>query len=310
MSASYHSGTSYPEPSPSLSSNSSVNRFVRANTAAPMERSNLSNMAGEKLRSLSCEYIDNNNNTATSTTTNNTPKNTTILNQALKQLNETLDEYDESDNNSIMTGSSYSNQGINQASNSRPQKLNLNGSKVEQLRKNFMDNANGISQTSEIVKSVKFKDPPEKSSPDTTEPKEEPKQKLKTSLSTSNVDKPPKAPPSTVNSPNTSTFSFRTKFTTNKSKTIDFPDLLQSAIESTTNQQKTKTSPGQSQQQYTTASGKPIQSILRRSETPPSTKNTNTLRQTSIDSTESARETSIEKLLRTTSTSRPLMFNN
>ena len=59
-----------------------------------------------------------------------------------------------------------------------------------------------------------------------------------------------------------------------------------------------------------TSNGKPIQSILRRSETPPSTRSNN-LRQTSIESNHSTREKSIEKLIKqTSSTSRPLMFNN
>lgn len=369
MSASYHSEIS--EPTGLVTSNSIANRFIRATTAGPAslnERSNQQNPSQtDKLRSLSCEFIDNNLTSTSSQLISNSKSN--LVNNVLKQLNETLDEYDESDNNSILTASSYSTHlnNSNTLSQNRPQ--NLNGvkpiSKVEALRKNFMENGTSLSQNSEIVKSVKFKDPPEKVSPSETDnetssnkkyaesssdetketqtqaetnsenekekiatlnsakklnvkfgstttsvdesnskPSFLSQQRLKASFSTNHVDKPPKGPIQQTNSPNPSTFSFRNKFTNNKAKTIDFPDLLQSAIESTSNNQKSKNAT------LFTASGKPIQSILRRSETPPNTK-VASMRQTSVESNESARETSIEKLLKTTSsTSRPLMFNN
>jgi hypothetical protein len=103
-----------------------------------------------------------------------------------------------------------------------------------------------------------------------------------------NEDKPPKPPTHA-----TTTTTTRVKFASVKARTIDVPDFLQQAS--------------------STASNKPITSILRRSETPPSSKTTS-LRQASVESTESNsrdRESSIEKRLRiSSSTSRPLMFSN
>lgn len=382
MSASYHSSSITSEQSPSIcsniSNNSIANRFIRATTAGPSDRSGLQVLTPDKLRSLSCEFIDN---SSISSMANNQTSN-----NKLRQLNETLDEYDEqnADNNSNITASSFSNYNGKRAN----KKINIAGlttspalnsmSKVEILRKNFSENANNSSQNSEIVKTVKFKEPPEKVSPDQTDSEtnsfeksnlsindqesketklmqaldeaiqlteanesgksEDEKlgniggkksnvkfganeeggskigflsqQRLKTSQSTTNVDKPPKGPSGQLNAQTgspastasgNSSFGFRNKFTGTKSKTIDFPDLLQTAIEFNT---ANGTSKGP-----TLSNGKPIQSILRRSETPPSTKHS--IRQPSIESTESTRETSIEKLLKSTSsTSRPLMFNN
>ena len=151
-------------------------------------------------------------------------------------------------------------------------------------------------------------------------------QMLKTSLSSNNVDKPPKAPSifsfsnSSPTAANGTSSLTRTKFAQSKSRTIDFPDLLQGAMDTTN--ENTATNKTSTSTNYLTSSAnlpprKPIQSILRRSETPPNIKvpTSNTIRQTSIESTESSkdrdRESSIEKKLRiTSSTSRPLMFNN
>ena len=127
---------------------------------------------------------------------------------------------------------------------------------------------------------------------------------LKLAFSTNNVDKPPKPP--SMFSETTQTNSSRTRFANTKSRTIDFPDLLQNAIDSANQTNKNN----QSNPKMNNAGIKPLTSILRRSETPPSTKNQ--IRQTSIESNESnkERESSIEKRLKiTSSTSRPLMFN-
>lgn len=285
MSASYHSGT---------------DRFVRANTAQPGEKC-LTSSPNDKIKSLSCEFIDNQSTTSSILSVNSKQNN------GLKLVNETLDEYDELDNNSVITGSSMSTkEGQTDAKNTVRKFTGLTNtsSKVEMLRKNFMENQSQ-SQNSEVVKSVKFKEP-EKSGSETEESQKVEKrsrfdesggkmnflsqQKLKSSVSSNHVDKPPKGPGQG--------FNLRSKFTSNKAKTIDFPDLLQGALESASNQ-KSKS---------TLSNGKPIQSILRRSETPPSSKSN--YRQQSVESNESIRETSIEKLMRTTSTSRPLMFNN
>lgn len=286
MSASYHSGT---------------DRFVRANTAQPGEKF-VSQSVNDKVKSLSCEFIDNQSTTSSILSFNSKQNN------GLKLVNERLDEYDELDNNSVLTGSSMSTKDGQAEPKVTVRKftgLSSTSSKVEMLRKNFMENQSQ-SQNSEIIKSVKFKEP-EKCGSEIEEPQKIEKksrfeetggkinffnsqQKLKSSVSTSNVDKPPKGPVQSVN--------LKTKFSSNKAKTIDFPDLLQSALESASNQKS----------KCTLSNGKPIQSILRRSETPPSSKNN--YRQQSVESNESTRETSIEKLMRTTSTSRPLMFNN
>lgn len=184
--------------------------------------------------------------------------------------------------------------------------------------------SNNNSSTPEIVKTVKFKELPEKlpneSSIDSVSLNESANEKDtkkvsvkfdETSKNTGVVttDKPPKGPllANTVTNAITG-FNFRNKFSSSKSRTIDFPDLLQNAIvgdSSSSPNTQIKSSPT-----ALTSNGKPIQSILRRSETPPSTRSNN-LRQTSIESNHSTRETSIEKLLKqTSSTSRPLMFNN
>lgn len=341
MSASYHSE--------SLNSNSNLddiissptNRLTRATTAVPSSMSDrsglnedISSLSTDKLRSLSCEFIDN------SLMMPNTKSNKMVF--GFKELNETLDENDESyaDNNSILTASSYSNAMNSESQQSKTQAKPVKkvfslstgtGSKVEALRKNFMESTNNNTSTNshEIVKSVKFKEPPEKD--DQLNNSDSPAESVSLNESNSNVhsekdvkklnvkfddktvvptnDKPPKGPLLT-NTPSitVSSFNFRNKLT-GKSRTIDFPDLLQNAIvgdsssSSPSTQVKSNGAP-------LTSNGKPIQSILRRSETPPSTRSNN-LRQTSIESNHSARETSIEKLLKqTSSTSRPLMFNN
>lgn len=373
MSASYHSASMNMDEE---RGGGLISRFTRANTAQPSDRKLLdagSNNAStsEKLRSLSCEFIDNHASSSNS--------------KALKQLNETLDEYDESDNSNI-TASSYSNaapsrskpapqqQQQHQQQRPPPQKLNLVGfgslNKVEMLRKNFMEHSSNWQQSTgstEIIKTVKFKEPVEKVSPEANDvdandldqdilpghDQNEGKSAGSGGLnlrrfnvkfgasselnkgakgsSVNSLDKPPKGPATSTGSPQTqaaagnasamSTFSFRGKFSSSgKSKTIDFPDLLQSAMESNNNNNNNNSS----KSTMLTASGRPIQSILRRSETPPTTKSTmsgaigsvagpgaGSLRQTSLDLAEqSARETSIEKLLKTTSTSRPLIFNS
>ena len=160
-------------------------------------------------------------------------------------------------------------------------------------------------------------------------------QTLKASLSTNNVDKPPKpnvfsfSTNSPITTANATSSLTRTKFAQNKSRTIDFPDLLQDAMDSTNQSTPVNTANNKNSASTSFLSSnttnltpnKPIQSILRRSETPPSTKmptstsvsNAMSFRQASIESTESSRdrESSIEKKLRiTSSTSRPLMFNN
>jgi hypothetical protein len=150
---------------------------------------------------------------------------------------------------------------------------------------------------------------------------------IKTSFSNNNVDKPPKPPsiysfntsPTTTTTTTTVASSTRSKFAQNKSRTIDFPDLLQSAMDSanqtSTSASKTSTSTSYLATNTLPQTVKPIHSILRRSETPPVLKAAVVVRQTSIESTESSRdrerETSLEKKLRiSSSTSRPLMFNN
>ena len=154
-------------------------------------------------------------------------------------------------------------------------------------------------------------------------------QTIKASLSSNNMDKPPKPNIlsfSSTNSPiatlaNTTSSLTRTKFAQSKSRTIDFPDLLQGAMDSSNtsvvSNNKTSTSTSYLPSNTNIPPIKPIQSILRRSETPPNTKipASTSFRQASIESTESSkerdRESSIEKKLRmTSSTSRPLMFNN
>jgi hypothetical protein len=343
MSASYHSE--------SMNSNNNLdeiipsspnNRLTRATTAVPTslaDRSGLNedinSLSTDKLRSLSCEFIDN----QSSMMTNNMKTNKMIF--GFKELNETLDENDESyaDNNSILTASSYSNAPNSESQNMKhqPQIKSIKkvyslstgtGSKVEALRKNFMESANNANH--EIVKSVKFKEPPEKN--EQTNSNDSPTDSVSLNESSSNVnsengkklnvkfddksgasstnEKPPKGPLLT-NAPliTVSGFNLRNKFTAGKSRTIDFPDLLQNAMVG----DSSSSSPSSQQKSngtLLTSNGKPIQSILRRSETPPSTRSTN-LRQTSIESNHSTRETSIEKLLKqTSSTSRPLMFNN
>lgn len=155
---------------------------------------------------------------------------------------------------------------------------------------------NDVPTSAEIVKSVKFKDIPEATqdvqsssvslSIDNETNFRSASPNLKPAMSANNVDRPPKPPLSGA----------RQKFLPTKSRTIDFPDLLQGTLDEASNTQSKQ---------------KPIQSILRRSETPPNTKQ----RQVSIESNPSIRdferESSIEKRLRiTSSTSRPLMFNN
>jgi hypothetical protein len=153
---------------------------------------------------------------------------------------------------------------------------------------------------------------------------------LKSPSGSTNTNTPLKPPVPTAQGNTLATnisnaFGFRNKFSgLNKAKTLD---TLEPANPNFTEHQSTPV--GQSNTQLNkpqntaignnsnityqntpilTSSGKPIQSILRRSETPPNNKLS--VRQTSIESNGSARETSIEKILQSkTSTSRPLMFN-
>lgn len=151
------------------------------------------------------------------------------------------------------------------------------------------------------------------------------------SLSGSTSNNTPLKPPVPTGQSNTlatnisNAFGFRNKFTgLNKAKTLDTtepanPNLTEcqstTAGQSNTQLNKPQTAVSSNSSNITyqntpilTSSGKPIQSILRRSETPPNNKLS--VRQTSIESNGSARETSIEKILQSkTSTSRPLMFN-
>ena len=346
MSASYHSASissnNIDEATPSISSNLSqnsyaTNRFVRATTAAPSssltDRSNNLNqpLQNDKQKSLSCEFIDN-------------PSLSSLKpNSTLKQLSE--NDETNADNSSNVTNASYS-------TNPRAEKDKrlLSGgfsalgsvSKVETLRRNFMEQGSG--QSHEIVKSVKFKEP-EKASPSKSDMYKDSSndlndedrvgtlgnfkklnvvkfddnnnskaysstnQRMKNSFSTSNVDKPPKAPNAlpTSNTSSLGAFSIRSKFYGGKSRTIDFPEN-NNGEQSPSNQLKSSNSVTSNiNNNLLTPSGRPIQSILRRSETP--TKSS--LRQPSIESHDSTRETSIEKLLKSSSsTSRPLMFNN
>jgi hypothetical protein len=230
-------------------------------------------------------------------------------------------------------------------------------SKVEALKKNFINignsSTNGLSSSpshSDVqVKSVKFKEPVEKlNKSDQACPKQDNKEskllkalddalshdsnesstpdeskfnslskkssKLKTSQSTQSVDKPPKVP---LISSSSLVSNIRNRFSSSKSRTIDFPDANTNTISAPAEPQtesavnsKLKTSASVTtsiNSPILTSNGKPIQSILRRSETPPANKG----RQVSIESNDTTRETSIEKLLKSsTSTSRPLMFNN
>lgn len=153
-----------------------LSRFTRANTTVPSssERSNsttgsnvnpmnsghvettsssspTSASSSAKLRSLSCEFIDNNMNGQPQSRYGNNPAST-----PLKQL----DERDELVHGLVAKNLGYSS---------------LN--KVDYLRKSFMDSTHssqcsdmvgtasgitaGASMTTTVVKSVKFKDPPE-----------------------------------------------------------------------------------------------------------------------------------------------------
>ena len=164
MSASFHSesipnSNSYMDEA-GLTGMSAHNRLTRATTAGPSslsERaagglhldspsSNSNAMTGgDKMRSLSCEFIDS-----------NVAKSNAKMggNYAFRELNETLDENDESsyaDNNSIITASSYSNVPSSEPLPRQQQQPLIKpgkkvftlssgtGSKVEALRKNFMD---------------------------------------------------------------------------------------------------------------------------------------------------------------------------
>ncbi len=128
---------------------------------------------------------------------------------------------------------------------------------------------------------------------------------------------PPKAPILSNNQNNntlanniSNAFSFRNKFTGIKPKTLDSNDQSESSANQITGNNMNSSSSNINNQNTPifTSSGKPIQSILRRSETPPNNKLS--VRQTSVESTGSHREASIEKILQSkTSTSRPLMFN-
>jgi hypothetical protein len=348
MSASYHSASisssnnNIDEATPSISSNVSqssfANRFVRATTAAPsslLDRSHHLNqpLQSDKQKSLSCEFIDNVPSILSSLKPNST----------LKQLSE--NDETNADNSSNVTNASYSTN-----PKAEKDKRLLSGgfsalgsvSKVETLRRNFMEQGGG--QSHEIVKSVKFKEP-EKASPSKSDMYKDDlndgedrvgtlgnfkklnvvkfddangnsrangsaHQRMKNSLSASNVDKPPKVPNAlpTSNTSSLGAFSIRNKFYGGKSRTIDFPENG-GGEQSPSSQLKSSNSVTSNinNNNLLTPSGRPIQSILRRSETP--TKSS--LRQPSIESHDSTRETSIEKLLKSSSsTSRPLMFNN
>jgi hypothetical protein len=289
---------------PSMTANKILNRFLKSTSStASYTNPSANNSASQnnQSRSISLEFIDqkklqqNNNN-----------------NSPLRQVNETADEFDESsnlDNNSIMTNNSAYSATMHNNPNT-PTPLNtstpipgvaaskfgnkLVGSKVEMLRKTFMD-----SSSTDVVKSVKFKDQEvsdvsnlellkSDSSLDTT--KSSAKSTSLTSTSTSQGATSSSAAASN-NKP--------TKLSAVvKAKTIDFPDLLQNTIESNNGNLK--------------PTNKQIQSILRRSETPPKLGNSLSLKQQhSIDSNDSSSNSNIEKLLKSsTSTSRPLMFNS
>ena len=186
-----------------------------------------------------------------------------------------------------------------------------------------MSNNSSMVVTEEKEKSPNSKKLNVKFSSTTTDETEfkSPSPKLRPSVSVNNVEKPPKPPMNAaLNIPpaapnNLSAFNFRAKLSGIKSRTIDFPessnhqspDLSTQNATLTANIKSSNSINGNINNPILTSSGRPIQSILRRSETPPTSKN----RQTSIDSTDSNRETSIEKILKsTTSTSRPLIFNS
>lgn len=300
--------------SPSIAANKILNRFMRSSAnqspvpVASIATSQQQQQQQQQLRSASCEFMDN---TSIGSSSSAAATNARLLggstNPNLKQVSETNDEYE--DNNSQITNSSYSN---GQQSNARPASVKPIGSKIEMLRKNFMESASNSTETA-VQKSVKFKDPPENGTikPPSKTPEAGAKA-LKPSISVTNVDK---SKGSNVNingngvaqngtAPTTSNLKSGKLNNTNKARTIDFPDLLQNIDSSPSSSSSTNAMTGATLSPAI-AHSKPIQSILRRSETPPNTKHLN-FKQTSIDSNDS----NLDKLLKSsTSTSRPLMFN-
>ena len=149
-----------------------------------------------------------------------------------------------------------------------------------------------------------------------------PNQKFKSAFnigggSTTSVDKPPK-PPTLTNANQAAAnnlgnaFGIRSKLSGFRSRTMDAYDSHKApeADEAAASKPVVHASNETPTTPLLNSAGKPLQSILRRSETPPVSKTT-LRQQTSIDSHRSYREESIEKILNaSSSTSRPLMFKN
>jgi hypothetical protein len=176
---------------------------------------------------------------------------------------------------------------------------------------------------------VKFgeSDPKKQSSSNKLSPKFKSAFNIGGNTSTTSIDKPPKPPVLNSNAQqqansnaNGGLSGLRSKLSGLRSRTMDAYDSHRNnSNESQSNSNSNASAVAEetaTQNDAPTAaplvnsSGKPIQSILRRSETPPASK-TSLRQQTSLDSHKSYREESIEKILNaTSSTSRPLMFKN
>ena len=134
--------------SPAMAANKILHRFIRSNTQQPCDQYGPSS----QLRSMSCEFTDNASINSSSNATAAT------IQQQFKHLDEFESEgnSNNAENQSLLTNSSFS------ASTSNAIKVSTKtvpGSKVEMLRKTFMESQ---SNSADIVKSVKFKDVPEK----------------------------------------------------------------------------------------------------------------------------------------------------
>jgi hypothetical protein len=293
--------------SPSMTANKILNRFIRSNTN---ERNGLAATAAaaaaaQNSRSISCDFADN-GSIGSASSAKPSPVLNSTNNSQLKQLNEANDEFEDAYGGDNQSGNSatYSTQ---------PKLSGVSknvGSKVEMLRKSFMESQNN---SVEVVKSVKFKDMPAEGGSNSAAAK--PSSLSSNNLADKSLGKPPLMNVFTPNVTNggssnntsgtnsvTGTPNSRAKFLGIRARTIDFPDLLQNTVENNNSAAETGS---KGMLSPTTASSRPIQSILRRSETPPNIKG-NLRQQLSVESSDS----NMDRLLRsTTSTSRPLMFN-
>jgi hypothetical protein len=291
--------------SPSTTASKLLNRFMRSGTS---ERN--TSAAPNNSRSISCDFADNGSIGSASSSRPNPALSNSNTTQ-LKQLSEANDEFEDAYGGDNQSNSSYSAQQSQQQQTKVSASLNKNvGSKVEMLRKSFMESQNN---SVEVVKSVKFKDMPVESGSAS-----KPSSVSSTNLADKSLGKPPlmnvftpnvtSTGSSNNNSGNNSvsgTPNSRAKFLGIRARTIDFPDLLQNAMENSTTTAESAAAGSKSMLSPAMANTRPIQSILRRSETPPNVKS-NFRQQLSVESSDS----NMDRLLKSsTSTSRPLMFN-